>query len=1104
MLFVEGFGMKALKTIHSLFEVQVERTPDKIAIHDVNRPITYRVLNEKANQLGHYLKSKGVGIETPVAFCMERTDLTVSVLLGILKAGGAYVPLDPSHPEERLLSLLNDTAAPVLIISSLYKTKFESYLGQIIVIDHDQEIAKLPKHNLNIEVNSRNLAYIIFTSGSTGVPKGVLIEHKSVVNYAKWFASYTQFDINTRIDFSANCAFDMAVSTSIIPLMHGLQIVVCDDSTKNNSRHFLKYLQEKKINLIKITPSYFRVLFHEIKNNPLDLSDLQFIILGGENLPSADCAAWLSIYPNHRLFNEYGPTETTVAVSQFEVTHENLHELGLIVPIGKPAPEVCFFILDSNHHPLAKGKPGELGIGGPCLARGYLKQPEKTEKTFIQVNFDKTDPIRLYKSGDLCQRDFEGDVHCFGRIDDQVKIRGYRVEPGEIEACIKAFPGIKGAIVIPQESRLNEKRLIAYYTIKNKKKAINFYQLRRYLQNHLPDYMIPYAFIKVSVFPLTSNGKLDRSSLPVPQFTTGDADLSHYTAVEKILIDIWSEELETLGVGLDDDFFELGGHSLSAARIISKINFTLGKEISLNEFYRASCIRRLAPLIQQGLEKDDRFISEANISSSEEIEPNHPSKEMDSFPLSDFQLMLWLSSRFAPKARKLNVFIRKRFEGTLNKAALCFAFEALIKKHEVFSFHISKFSPFQKPQKDLPFKLIEEDLSYLALVEKELTLNRSIDKLIYCADWPKNTPLLIVKLFELGKGVFELQFAMPHIILDDFSSDIILSDLSKFYLLYQNQSSLDGICKKPQLKNFIGKEQDYFAKYLNRDILFWEDYLKDARLFSFPLEQVVSNMEAKKLSYSTYTAIPQESLETLQQFCIKQHVSLNDGLCATLALALFKCCKIEKQKNCFPLFINAIKSTRDDQRYDNTIGCFLRLEPLLIKLSENSSLSNLSKQIQNIGLETNSYQRCPSLIKLASIKSFKDKRNSFKSRIVRTLIYLYSTIFSLSSSNRKILGIAESLSAYGLKNNFLISLNVQSNFISGGGKKNAKNLFGLKLKEIKIYYHDLLKIDNFFEVCFMRDGIHNTPYLVISSNIKPQFRELISQEMMRIISTAMA
>lgn len=1016
---------------------------------------------------------------------MQRSPNLMITLFAILKAGGAYVPLDASFPEERLLFTLKDCDAPVLIIQSEEKEKFVNYQGVLIVLDEKVDAIKQQStQNLEPVATRNDLAYIIYTSGSTGKPKGVLIEHGSVIHYAQWFLDYSLCQFQQRIDFSSNYIFDMSVTTTIIPLMNGLTVVICDEEEKINSRRYFNYLKDNKINLIKITPSYFKVLLHEIKTNRMTLPSLQKIILGGENLPAIDCVSWLAMYPTHTIYNEYGPTETTVAISHHEVNAANCKTLALNVPIGKPSSNTDCYILNPDTSLVADGEIGELHIGGICLARGYLNQSELTLARFIKNPFSNDTSTRLYKTGDLCRWQQDGTLEYLGRMDEQIKLRGFRIEPGEIERNLISLPPIDEVAVLIREDKHNEKRLIAYYTQKEASTPLTDNDMRIHLGAHVPEYMIPAAFMKIDVFPLTPNGKLDKTALPLPNFTNNSQKYKKpRSALEKTLAAIWSQEMGIDRVGLNDDFYELGGHSLTAARIVSKINSQLNKDVTLNDLYKAKTIKQLIPVVKAS--NVGKSVSNQLINDNSHL-----------LPLGNFQFLIWISNRFEPRVKKLNVFTRMRLHGLLNMQALHVAFEAVLKKHECLSYRILKSRPAQEVQTNLPFKIIEKHMESLPLDESELALNASLNELIYYHPWNSNAPLVLARLFHLKDETTELQLCMPHIISDEVSLEILLADLNWFYQRYTPQFSMDTVPVDKHYKDYIFDEEHYSQVHLDRDINFWKTYLSDTHLYTFPTEHIVEDMDAKGFSYSTYSEIPELALQNLKQFCATNHVTMNDGLCAVLALALFNCCGNPKDDG-NPIFFNRVKSSRDKVSYDNAIGCFLRLEPVKVITNVQSTLTTLSKQIHQSTMDTSLYQRCSSLTKLACLNEFQQETTLIKKGLIKLFVSIYTTLIRTPKLNPKLLNLYGNLSALD-KHKFLININVQNSFITGN-KAKEQVLFGVEIKDVELVAYDLVKINSFFDVCFIRSDSQNIPYIVISANLKPAFRELIAQEMMQIL-----
>ena len=1081
-------------TIQSLFANYAEETPDNIAILFEGQSLTYRELNNKSNQYAHYLQEIGVKPDTQVALCMERSIDLLIAMLGILKAGGAYVPLDPTHPTARLIFVLHDSKTPILIIHSALEKKMSRYHGKLLIFnDPEVDLETYPKSMPPQNATPSHLAYVIYTSGSTGKPKGVLIERHSVVSYALWFADYSSSQPQDRIDFSSNYVFDMAVTTSLVALMLGLTVVICSDEIKKDTQLYLHYLQSQRIKIIKTTPSYLKTLLHEVKHHFIALPDLKTLILGGENLPAIDCASWLGLYPEQTLFNEYGPTETTIAISQYPICTTNINKLTVNAPIGKPSPSIDCHILTAEGKPVEDGDIGELYIGGNCLARGYLNQPELTQERFIANPFDTNNGARLYKTGDLCRRLPNGDIECIGRADHQIKIGGFLVEPSEIEQCLVTHSAIKDAVVLAQKNNNHEKQLIAYYILENGDAAPTVKQIRKYLEAHLPHYMIPTAFVRVDSFPLNANGKLDREALPIPQFVTNQHYQAPKTPIEIKLAKIWADELGLKVVGIEDDFFELGGYSLSAARVISSIRHQLGKELSLQDFYQASNIKALI----NKLETADHPVSNNTQSNSIKYRPNAL------MPLSDFQLLIWLCNNFEPNAQKLNIIIRKRVEGKLNLVALHAAFEQVFKKHTILFSEILTYRPAQKLRQNLSFIISAIDLQTLPEQQYEATLNDSINALLYYHPWPKDMPLLMAKLFHLQNDTDELQISMSHLVSDYISAEILMADLSAFYIAEINQQAVKLKTLHKPYQDYISNEQHYFQTHLDKDILFWEDYFKDTALIGFPSVHVVPNMESQNLPYSSYLELPEQGLTNLQQFCAANYISINDGLTAALLLALLRCCDEDatahtNQKQ--PIFVSMVKSTREDQNFDNTIGCFLRVESIKVSLNKTLTLAALSKQIHHATIDTAPHQQCSSLVKIASVSTFYQKAKRVRSYLIHSFTYVYTKFLRALKLNRKILNLCGRLALYERDNHFIININVQPTILANNKRKNKSNLFGLKLKPIDTYPCDLLKTYNVFDVCFLRDDNQNTPYVVISANLKPAFREQIAKEMVQIIS----
>lgn len=1060
-------------TLHELFELEVKKSPQKNALIFNKQRMSYQQLNQRANQVAHHLRHLGIKTDKPVVVCMERSFEFFIAILGILKAGGAYIPLDHTHPEERLLFILNESTASIVLTSNTLQENFNRYSGTVLLLD-DDELMKQSQHNPEPLAKPNNLAYIIYTSGSTGTPKGVLIEHQGVVNYALWFAKECIKGSKEQIDCSSNTAFDFALTLTAVPLALGLTVVICEETIKKDPRRYIDYLQNNDISLIKITPSYFRVLFHELQNKHASFPRLKKIMLAGENLATLDCQNWLEYYPEHSLYNEYGPTETSVAVTLYIIDRHNVQQLNETAPIGYLVPNAQYHLLNDDLNPVAEGEQGELYLGGTCLARGYLNNPDLTNRYFIKAPWNQN---KLYKTGDLCRQLPNGALECMGRIDHQLKIRGFRVELEEIEHCLAQHKAIKSAVVIASDKNSKEKRLIAYYILNTSQQRITEQELKDYLKRFLPEYMIPVCFVPMEQFPLNGNEKLDRAALPIPQSSTTQPFKAPRKAVEKRLAQIWFEELGINKIGINDNFFELGGHSLSAARVISKINHRFKKVINLQSFYQAPTIADLTSLIKTAKTIDHRenVLKQWN--------------EQSALPLSDFQLMLWLADTFEPKAKKLNIFARKRIKGRLNLQDLNKAFARLLKKHKILSYRVSKFHPNHYLQNHHGIQIVERNLVLLSEAQSELITEDSFQQLKNYYPWPKNKPQIMTRIFYLNDDTTELQISMPHLIADDLCPDILLKDLSDFY----EKPNEEPLIEKDIYQEYITQEQNYFKQHLDDDSAFWDSYFEDTHLFTFAKKHIINEMQHKNIPYSTYIPLSEEQVHEFKNYCAQQHISILDGLCALLMLALIECNEDQENK-ALPVCINRVKSTRDHEEYDYAIGCFLRIEPIKLSLNKNLTLPALAQSIHEAAMDTAPYQRCSNLVKLASLATFRKQQNRIKQSAVKLGIWFYSLIMR-PKLNQTILHLLSRLNV-DKGPQFLVNINVQNSFISSSSCESNDRIFGFKVQPLQEKPSDILAIDNVLDVCFMRMD-NNKPYLVLSANLTPEFRKQIGQIMVQ-------
>ncbi|MEM9004048.1 MAG: amino acid adenylation domain-containing protein [Cyanobacteria bacterium P01_F01_bin.86] len=592
------------RSVHELFESQVAQTPDATAVVFGNQRLTYRELNQRSNQLAHYLQSLEVGPDILVGICLERSLEMVIGLLAILKAGSAYVPLDPAYPLDHLAFVLSDSQAKVLLTQQSLLATLPSHQAEIICLDADYELfSQASQANPVSRTNPESLAYVIYTSGSTGRPKGVMALHQGLLNLVFWHQSsfnVTASDCATQL---AGTAFDASVWEIYPYLTTGATLHLIDKAILQSPKLLQDWLITQDITVTFVPTPLAEILLS--LSWPEQLA-LRIMLVGGDKLHQYPPAT----IP-FQVVNNYGPTENTVVTTSGVVNSANL-EIGRSPSIGKPVANVQVYILDSYFQPVPIGVPGEMYVGGASLTRGYLNRPELTTERFISdcsgTHLSLSPSSRLYKTGDWARYLSDGNIEFLGRLDDQVKIRGFRIELGEIEATLAKHPAVKEVIVITRVESGKEQYLVAYVAVADDQfgslsaqvKAIE-HELRHFLKTKLPEYMVPSAFVVLDAFPLTPNGKVDRRALPEPDRQSGLEAIyvAPETSIEQDIAAIWRELLQLESVGAHDNFFTLGGHSLLLAKLQIALNESFHQELSIVDLFQYPTIRLLAAHIDQ-------------------------------------------------------------------------------------------------------------------------------------------------------------------------------------------------------------------------------------------------------------------------------------------------------------------------------------------------------------------------------------------------------------------------------------------------------------------------------------------------------------------------
>jgi amino acid adenylation domain-containing protein len=800
------------KCIHTLFEDQVERTRDKVALISETGRLTYGELNQRANQLAHYLKRRGVGPEVLVGICVERSLEMVVGLLAILKAGGAYVPLDPSYPAERISFMLTDSRARFLLTQQHLSDSLATCGGQTICLGSEwPKIARDSEENPTDAVSAENAAYVLYTSGSTGQPKGVVSAHRTSVNRFEWMWRVYPFAEGEVCCQKTALSFADSIWEIFGPLLQGVPLVIIPDEAVKDPQRFITALSSKGVTRLVLVPSLLRVMLELEEDLAQQLGTLRYCVCSGETLPVELATMFRKQVPHAKLINLYGSSEVAADVLCYEV--ERTAGLATI-PLGRPIANTSAYVLDANFQPAPVGVRGEICIGGEGLARGYLNQATLTAEKFVPDPFSVEDGARLFRTGDIGRHLADGNIEYHGRRDHQVKVRGFRIELGEIEVQLASHPRVHEAIVIASDNERGDKQLVAYVVASGAAPAVH--ELRAYLSRKLPEYMIPPAFVFLEALPLTTSGKVNRLALPHPtsaQLVTRNEFLAPQTPTEEILAGIWTDVLNVADIGVNDDFFGLGGHSLLLARVTARIRESFNMDLPLRALFEAPTIATLAERVETTTRADEAVPA---IATSRERAPT----------LSFAQERLWFFDQFEPDSGAYNIPRMFRLQGPLDVAALQKSVDEIVSRHEVL--RTSFINDNGKPA----LSIAEH-----AAVEIQLIDLRSSDKQVqelaaHEAQRPFDLargPLLRISLLQLGSDEHVLLLTIHHIISDAWSIGVFLRELSACYNAFSSGASPELPPLALQYVDFAIWQREWLrGPALQRQLDYWRQTLASA------------------------------------------------------------------------------------------------------------------------------------------------------------------------------------------------------------------------------------------------------------------------------------
>jgi amino acid adenylation domain-containing protein len=796
------------KCIHQLFEKQVRLTPEAVAVSDEKKQLSYAELNARANQLAHYLGEQGVRADVLVGICMERSVELVVSLLAVLKAGGAYVPLDPTYPEQRLSYMLQDAGVRVLLSERKWRERVAVREGVQVLCREDwsAELASRSAANPAVELSATNLAYVIYTSGSTGKPKGVAIEHHSTTTFLSWAKEVFSAAELAGVLFSTSICFDLSVFEMFTPLSCGGKVIVA-----GNALDLPSLAEAPEVTLINTVPSAMAELLR-IGGIP---DSVRTVNLAGEPLQNTLVQQIYESSCVERVLNLYGPSEDTT-YSTYTLVKRGLEGAPTI---GRPIANTEVYILSKELRPVPVGVSGELYVAGEGLARGYLHRPELTAERFVPHPYSTRPGARAYRTGDAARYLANGEIEYQGRLDHQVKLRGYRIELGEVESALNAQAGVSEAVVVVREDEPGEKRLVGY-VVAEAGAPVSSSELRRGLQERLPEYMVPAALVLLERLPLTANGKVNRRELPAPDGRRPELAAAYVgprTVVEEVLVEIWREVLRVEQVGIHDNFFELGGHSLLATQVVSRVRQVLQREMGLRSLFERPTVAGLAEQLEEKSE------------GSSAPPPVLAVGREQSLPLSFAQQRLWLIEQLEQGTAAYNIPAALRLRGQLQVPVLEAALTEVVRRHEALRtcFPLIDGEPVQLISAAQALPLPLTDLSQQAeaanLVET-IAQEEAQQRFDLAAG-----PLFRARLLRLGAEEHVLLLTMHHIVSDGWSIGVLVKELSALYTAYAQRQSSPLAELAIQYADYAVWQREWLqGAVLDEQLQYWREQLEGA------------------------------------------------------------------------------------------------------------------------------------------------------------------------------------------------------------------------------------------------------------------------------------